>query len=94
MLIGGGIGVTPFASILKSIRFRLEQTGQSTIQKVPPKFFPTLPQRTQIFPTKFFFDKFSLNFRLISTGFAETRTVSNGSVTCSLLSNKTITTIS
>ena len=32
MLIGGGIGVTPFASILKSIRYKLEQTGQTTIE--------------------------------------------------------------
>lgn len=34
MLIGGGIGVTPFASILKSVRYRLEQTGQTALNKV------------------------------------------------------------
>jgi len=34
MLIGGGIGVTPFASILKSVRYRIDMSGESAIQKV------------------------------------------------------------
>lgn len=33
MLIGGGIGVTPFASILKSVRYKIEQGAQATIEK-------------------------------------------------------------
>lgn len=33
MLCGGGIGVTPFGSILKSIRYKIEIHGQTTIQK-------------------------------------------------------------
>eukprot|EP01119_Soliformovum_irregulare_P016622 TRINITY_DN4848_c0_g1_i1.p1 TRINITY_DN4848_c0_g1~~TRINITY_DN4848_c0_g1_i1.p1 ORF type:complete len:540 (-),score=181.21 TRINITY_DN4848_c0_g1_i1:32-1561(-) len=33
MLIGGGIGVTPFGSILKSIRFKLQKTGMTSIEK-------------------------------------------------------------
>lgn len=34
VLVGGGIGVTPFASILKNVRFKLQETGQTAIQKV------------------------------------------------------------
>jgi len=34
VLCGAGIGVTPFASILKSIRYKIEATGQTVIQKV------------------------------------------------------------
>jgi len=34
MLVGGGIGVTPFASILKSIRYQLESTQLPLINKV------------------------------------------------------------
>jgi len=34
MLIGGGIGVTPFASILKSVRYKIEQGGSATLNKV------------------------------------------------------------
>ena len=34
MLVGGGIGVTPFGSILKSIRFKIQQGGASVISKV------------------------------------------------------------
>jgi len=34
VLAAGGIGVTPFGSILKSIRYRLEKTGQTKITKV------------------------------------------------------------
>jgi len=33
MCAAGGIGVTPFGSILKSIRYRLETQGRATIQK-------------------------------------------------------------
>jgi len=34
MLVAGGIGVTPFGSILKSIRYRLETHNQCSIEKV------------------------------------------------------------
>jgi len=34
MLVAGGIGVTPFGSILKSIRYKLEKHGQTVIEKV------------------------------------------------------------
>jgi len=34
VLVGGGIGVTPFASILKNVRYKLEETGQTAVQKV------------------------------------------------------------
>jgi len=34
MLVAGGIGVTPFGSILKSIRYKIEQVGQTKINKV------------------------------------------------------------
>lgn len=34
MLIGGGIGVTPFGSILKTIRFKIEQTQDTQLSKV------------------------------------------------------------
>jgi len=34
MLCAGGIGVTPFGSILKNIRYRIEQQGQTAIEKV------------------------------------------------------------
>jgi len=34
MLVGGGIGVTPFASILKSVRYQLESTQLPLINKV------------------------------------------------------------
>jgi len=33
VLVGGGIGVTPFASILKNIRYSLESKGTSLVQK-------------------------------------------------------------
>lgn len=33
MLVAGGIGVTPFASILKSIRYKIESKVGSTIAK-------------------------------------------------------------
>jgi len=34
MLVAGGIGVTPFGSILKNIRYRIEQHGQTVLEKV------------------------------------------------------------
>jgi len=34
MLVAGGIGVTPFGSILKNIRYKLENHGQTTLTKV------------------------------------------------------------
>ncbi len=34
MLIGGGIGVTPFASILKDCRYRIEKLGETSLNKV------------------------------------------------------------
>lgn len=34
MLVGGGIGVTPFGSILKTIRYKIEETQDSQLQKV------------------------------------------------------------
>lgn len=34
MCVAGGIGVTPFGSILKSIRYKIERHGQSKISKV------------------------------------------------------------
>ena len=34
MLVGSGIGVTPFASILKNVRYSLESKGETVIQKV------------------------------------------------------------
>jgi len=34
VLVAGGIGVTPFASILKSIRFKIQNSGTTSIQKV------------------------------------------------------------
>lgn len=34
MLCAGGIGVTPFASILKSIMFQLQSTSNATLSKV------------------------------------------------------------
>jgi len=34
VLVGGGIGVTPFASILKNVRYTLESKGESLVQKV------------------------------------------------------------
>jgi len=34
MLIAGGIGVTPFGSILKSINFRIQMGGQKKLEKV------------------------------------------------------------
>jgi len=33
-LIAAGIGVTPFASILKSVRYKIELQGQSKVEKV------------------------------------------------------------
>jgi len=34
ILVAGGIGVTPFGSVMKSIRFKMEKSNQSSIQKV------------------------------------------------------------
>lgn len=34
VLAAGGIGVTPFGSILKSIRYKIEKTGQTNVTKV------------------------------------------------------------
>ena len=36
VLVGGGIGVTPFASILKDIAFRSQTKARINCQKVPP----------------------------------------------------------
>jgi len=34
ILVAGGIGVTPFGSIMKSIRYKMERSNQSAIEKV------------------------------------------------------------